>query len=105
MGVVSNVTLKSFRPLRWAMLPAAAIGWAAFAQTDPGQDPTGLNIPADVIVFGRYLLLAGVIRFVIEFVRVNEPVAGPFTLAQLIAGGVAVAGMTLLAVNRRAATV
>lgn len=60
---------------------------------------------ADVIVFGRYLLLAGVIRFVIEFVRVNEPVAGPFTLAQLIAGGVAVAGMTLLAVNRRAATV
>lgn len=53
MDVISNVTLKPFRPLRWAMLPAAALGWAAFAQTAAGQDPTGLNIPADVIVFGK----------------------------------------------------
>lgn len=53
MGVVSNVTLKSFRPLRWAVLPAAAIGCVAFAQTNPAPDPSGLNIPADVVVFGK----------------------------------------------------
>ena len=55
---------------------------------------------ADRVVFGRYLVLVGVIRFAIEFVRVNEPVAGPFTLAHLISAGVALAGVALL-VNRR----
>jgi phosphatidylglycerol---prolipoprotein diacylglyceryl transferase len=38
---------------------------------------------ADAIVFGRYLVLAGALRFLIEFIRVNAPVAGPLTLAQL----------------------
>ena len=42
------------------------------------------------------MVLAGVVRFGIEFVRVNEPVAGPFTLAQLISAGVSAAGVTLL---------
>ncbi len=51
----------------------------------------------DPVVFGRYLTLAGAIRFAIEFVRVNEPVAGPFTLAHLIAGAVIIAGIVLLA--------
>ena len=51
---------------------------------------------ADRVVFGRYLVLVGVIRFAIEFVRVNEPVAGPFTLAHLIAAGLTLAGTYLL---------
>ena len=55
---------------------------------------------ADRVVFGRYLVLVGVIRFAIEFVRVNEPVAGPFTLAHLISAGVALAGVALLATRR-----
>ena len=55
---------------------------------------------ADRLVFGRYLVLVGVIRFAIEFVRVNEQVAGPFTLAQLISAGVTLAGIYLLT-NRR----
>ena len=55
---------------------------------------------ADRVVFGRYLVLVGVIRFAIEFVRVNEPVAGPFTLAHLISAGVALAGVALLAARR-----
>jgi phosphatidylglycerol:prolipoprotein diacylglycerol transferase len=38
---------------------------------------------ADAIVFGRYLVLAGALRFLIEFIRVNAHVAGPLTLAQL----------------------
>lgn len=52
---------------------------------------------ADRVVFGRYLVLVGLIRFAIEFVRVNEPVAGPFTLAHLMSGGVALTGIYVLA--------
>ena len=51
---------------------------------------------SDRVVFGRYMVLAGVVRFGIEFIRVNEPVAGPFTLAQLISAGVTIAGIALL---------
>jgi phosphatidylglycerol---prolipoprotein diacylglyceryl transferase len=54
------------------------------------------NGVADRVVVGRYLLLAGLIRFGIEFIRVNEPVAGPFTLAHLIAGAITIAGVYLL---------
>jgi phosphatidylglycerol:prolipoprotein diacylglycerol transferase len=38
---------------------------------------------SDAMVLSRYLILAGAIRFAIEFVRVNAPVLGPLTLAQL----------------------
>jgi peptidyl-prolyl cis-trans isomerase SurA len=53
--MISNVTVLSFRPLRRVLLAAAAIGCAAIAQTnDAGTTAAGgLNIPADVIVFGR----------------------------------------------------
>ena len=50
----------------------------------------------DHVVVGRYLLLAGGIRFAIEFVRVNREVIGPFTLAQVFAAGAAIGGLTLL---------
>jgi phosphatidylglycerol:prolipoprotein diacylglycerol transferase len=53
----------------------------------------------DRSIVGRYLLLAGAIRFAIEFIRVNEPVLGPFTLAHLISGGLVVVG-AYLAVTR-----
>jgi phosphatidylglycerol:prolipoprotein diacylglycerol transferase len=58
------------------------------------------NGVADRVVFGRYLLMVGVIRFAIEFVRVNEPVAGPFTLAHVISAAVVLAGIYLLAFGR-----
>ena len=48
------------------------------------------------IVLGRYLAIAGAIRFAIEFVRVNELVAGPLTLAHLISLALVVAGIVLL---------
>ena len=48
---------------------------------------------ADAVVFGRYLLLAGALRFLIEFVRINAPVAGPFTLAQLFSAAIMVVGL------------
>jgi len=38
----------------------------------------------DVVVLGWYFILAGSTRFAIEFIRVNERVVGPLTLAHLI---------------------
>ena len=51
---------------------------------------------ADAIVLGRYLVLAGAIRFAIEFIRVNERVLGPFTLAHLVSAGLVLVGLALL---------
>jgi phosphatidylglycerol:prolipoprotein diacylglycerol transferase len=50
----------------------------------------------DGIVLARYLVLAGTIRLMIEFVRVNAPVAGPLTLAQLWSLAVIAIGIVLL---------
>ena len=47
---------------------------------------------ADATVFGRYLVLAGALRFLIEFIRVNTRVAGPLTLAQLFSVAIMVFG-------------
>lgn len=57
---------------------------------------------ADRRVLGMYLLLTGSLRFAIEFVRINERVIGPLTIAHLASLAVAAAGALLLAtaVNR-----
>ena len=47
---------------------------------------------ADSVVLSRYLVLAGAIRFAIEFVRINPPVLGPLTLAQLWSIALVLAG-------------
>lgn len=46
----------------------------------------------DAVVFGRYLLMAGALRFLIEFIRVNAHVAGPLTLAQLFSVAIMAVG-------------
>jgi len=46
----------------------------------------------DPLVLSRYLMLAGAIRFAIEFVRINAPVLGPLTLAQLWSIGLVAVG-------------
>ena len=48
---------------------------------------------ADAVVFGRYLMLAGALRFVVEFLRINAHVAGPLTLAQVFSGVIMVIGL------------
>ena len=48
---------------------------------------------ADAIVFGRYLVLAGALRFIIELIRVNAPVVGPLTLAQLFSAAIMIVGL------------
>ncbi len=56
---------------------------------------------SDVIVFARYLVLTGTLRFLIEFIRVNDRVAGPFTVAQLFSTAVVGMGMSLMLTERR----
>jgi phosphatidylglycerol:prolipoprotein diacylglycerol transferase len=51
----------------------------------------------DTAVLGRYLVLAGAVRFGIEFIRVNERLMGPLTLAHLISLGLVLVGVVLLA--------
>jgi phosphatidylglycerol---prolipoprotein diacylglyceryl transferase len=50
---------------------------------------------SDRVVFGTYLVLAGGVRFLIEFVRVNAPIVGPFTLAQVFSFAVVGIGLVL----------
>lgn len=54
IGMVLDVTISRMRALRWALLPLAALGCAALAQTqEESAEGNGLNIPADVVVFGK----------------------------------------------------
>ena len=50
----------------------------------------------DAIVLGRYLVLAGAVRFAIEFIRVNVRILGPFTLAHLVSLALAIVGAVIL---------
>ena len=59
---------------------------------------------ADGAVLGGYFVLAGATRFLIEVVRVNLQVLGPFTLAQLISAALAAAGLWLVWRSRSAAS-
>jgi phosphatidylglycerol:prolipoprotein diacylglycerol transferase len=52
---------------------------------------------ADRIVLGRYLVLAGAFRFLLEFLRVNVRVAGPFTVAHFFALLIVIVGVAVLA--------
>jgi phosphatidylglycerol:prolipoprotein diacylglycerol transferase len=56
----------------------------------------------DGIVLGRYLVLAGALRFAIEFIRVNVRVVGPLTVAHLIAAAIVVVGVILIVRTRAA---
>jgi phosphatidylglycerol---prolipoprotein diacylglyceryl transferase len=50
----------------------------------------------DRAVLGRYLAIAGGFRFLLEFVRVNTRVAGPFTVAHFFALSVVLLGLGIL---------
>lgn len=57
-------------------------------------------------LFGLYLTLAGLERFLVEFVRAKEDrLFGPFTLAQLTALGIVLIGALLIARFRNAGSV
>jgi phosphatidylglycerol:prolipoprotein diacylglycerol transferase len=48
-------------------------------------------------LFGLYLLLAGVERFLVEFIRTNEPLLGGMTVAQIMSALLAAGGVAFLA--------
>jgi phosphatidylglycerol:prolipoprotein diacylglycerol transferase len=50
----------------------------------------------DSFVLGSYLMLAGAIRFLIEFVRINDRVVGPLTVAHVASLLVISIGLALL---------
>ena len=56
----------------------------------------------DRVVLGRYLLLAGSIRFAIEFIRINVRVLGPLTVAHLVSLALILIGAGMLARRSRA---
>jgi phosphatidylglycerol:prolipoprotein diacylglycerol transferase len=56
---------------------------------------------ADRLVLGRYLMLAGAARFLIEFIRVNPRVGLGLTVAQWASVGLVAAGLWLAASARR----
>jgi phosphatidylglycerol---prolipoprotein diacylglyceryl transferase len=72
-------------------IPLLVIAWALVRWRRTGVSDAG--------VFGRYLVLAGALRFAIEFIRVNLRIAGPLTLAHLISAAVMAAGVVLLLRN------
>jgi phosphatidylglycerol:prolipoprotein diacylglycerol transferase len=59
---------------------------------------------ADSAVVGRYLAIAGALRFGIEFVRINDRVLAGLTVAHLAALAMIVTGLALVAGSSRAAT-
>jgi phosphatidylglycerol---prolipoprotein diacylglyceryl transferase len=56
---------------------------------------------SDKFVLGAYLLMAGAVRFAVEFLRINTPVVGVLTVAHLGALLAIVVGLVLLAAARR----
>jgi phosphatidylglycerol:prolipoprotein diacylglycerol transferase len=56
---------------------------------------------ADAEVLGRYLVLAGSIRFAIEFIRVNLRILGPLTLAHVLALSLVIVGLLMMVSERR----
>jgi phosphatidylglycerol:prolipoprotein diacylglycerol transferase len=51
-------------------------------------------------LFGVYCVLAGIERFIVEFFRAKSDMVGPITSAQVVALGVAAAGLLLLTWRR-----
>ena len=56
----------------------------------------------DMFVLGGYLAATGVLRFGIEFIRVNERVVGGLSIAHIAALAAAVTGAVLLVASKRA---
>jgi phosphatidylglycerol:prolipoprotein diacylglycerol transferase len=69
------------------------VAWLLFRWRREGAD--------DRFVLGCYLILTSVLRFVIEFIRVNERVGLGLTVAQWACFGLVVTGLWLVSTSRR----
>ena len=67
------------------------LGWVLLRWRRHGVD--------DAIVLGRYLVGAGMLRFVIEFIRVNTRVLAGLSVAHLVSLAVIAVGISMLALS------
>jgi phosphatidylglycerol:prolipoprotein diacylglycerol transferase len=72
----------------YEMIALVALAWLLFRWRRQRR--------ADAFVLGAYLAIAGAVRFGIEFLRVHEPLIGPFAVAHVLSLIVVVAGLALL---------
>ncbi len=83
-------TIERVHPTQiYEMVPLAVLAWLLVRWRRRG-------VP-DRVVLGRYFAVAGGLRFLLEFVRINPAVAFGLTTAQWIALGLALAGLVLMA--------
>jgi phosphatidylglycerol:prolipoprotein diacylglycerol transferase len=75
-----------------ALVPVA---WLLFRWRREGR--------TDRFVLGAYLVLAGSVRFAIEFLRADVHVLGPFSVAHLASCGAVIAGLAIAGGGRSAA--
>jgi phosphatidylglycerol:prolipoprotein diacylglycerol transferase len=73
-------------------IPLALLAWLLLRWRRQG-------VP-DYLVLARYLMLAGSLRFAIEFVRINDKVLGPLTVAHLWSLALVIAGVVLMSRRR-----
>ena len=73
----------------------AILGWLLLRWRQSG-------VP-DPIVLGRYCIGAGVLRFAVEFLRVNDRVVGGLSVAHLVSLAAILAGVVFVAQSGRAA--
>ena len=89
-------TLERVHPTQiYEAVALASIGSLLLTWRRHGRD--------DRLVLGAYFALAGATRFMIEFVRVNERVLGPLTVAHLASLAVTVTGVALMVSRGRSA--
>lgn len=82
-------TLERVHPTQlYEAMPLFLIGWLLLRGRRRKLD--------DRVILGAYFALAGTTRFAIEFVRVNERVLGPLTIAHLASLGATALGVGLL---------
>ena len=75
------------------LLIGLALGWYLWVRGGKGL-PTGQ-------LTGEYLVLTGLARFLIEFIRINPRVYGPFTNAQVASLATVFVGAALIAIARK----
>lgn len=89
-------TIERVHPTQiYEAAPLFLIGWLLLIWREHHRD--------DRLVLGAYFALVGATRFLIEFVRVNERVLGPLTIAHLASLAATATGVALMLSRGRSA--
>lgn len=98
-SVPANIAPDTVLAVHPTQLYETALGFIMFALLWRWRD----HRHAEGWLFGVYMVLAGIERFFIEFLRAKDDAqrAGPFTLAQVIAVGIVVIGVVVMHARRQ----